>query len=127
MNSRWTRKTASGPVKASLFLALVATLLLGSSGLVYGHVVYQGADFSNTFNARYGLTVCDRERDGHNTVGEAYSGSRYLGGGIDRRALDGVCAHGTNPYKITSHRTCEVDGGINSNRRWCTRYISEPN
>lgn len=105
---------------ASLILVLLT--LVSSSNPAYGHRVYQGADYTNTYSGDHGLRTCDRERDGYRTRGEAYSFNTYLGGGVDKRANDGICAEGTSRYLITSHRTCELDAWLPE----CTRYLSEP-
>lgn len=111
-------------VRTLTVVALASAVLLASSGLAYGHKVYQGADVTNTWYQDYYLRVCDGERDGNVVRGEASNIKfEYLGTIYDKSgANDGRCGNG-NMGKIGYHQTCELDGGF---RPSCSRYIREP-
>ena len=109
---------------ALLLLTFVLLSLVFSRNPAYGHLVYQGADITNTFNYDKGLYTCDREYDGNGVRGDAWAFDQFIGSVYDTDGANNQsCGQGISNRKVASHRTCELDGG------WaptCTSYISEP-
>lgn len=109
------------PFVAGLFLVL-ALLVLVNADRAYGHRVYQGNDMSKTVNNDFGLTVCDRERDGNKVRGDARSVLSGSASVYDNNGAYNGCNSKTYNVKLVSHRTCESRGW-----RWaCSSFYREP-
>ncbi len=91
----------------SLVLALM--LMISLPGVAFGHVYYQGDDYSVPTDGRHRMGVCDHERD----FNEAYSKFHLYDGSLHTHR-DGNGA--TPPCSVTlrygltvlDHKTCEA-------------------
>jgi hypothetical protein len=90
---------------ALLTLILVASL----PSMAFGHVYYQGDDYSVPINNRHQMGICDHERD----LNEAYTKFHLTDGGLRRwRDGNGANAPCARSYvyrlKVFDHKTCEA-------------------
>lgn len=95
--------------KRTVWMVLALMLVISLPGAAFGHVYYQGDDYSVPVDGRHRMGICDHERD----FNEAYTKFHlYNGSLISHRDGNGATApcSVTMRYGITvrDHKTCEA-------------------
>ena len=108
----------NGKLLVALLLVLVCALWVSTTA-AFGHIQYQGYDYSYEWDNVQRMAVCDNERDGH---GVYTNYDRYYSSGhriFDGNGASQPCGTSGEASFITGHQTCE---SVPYAPDYCTSY-----